>query len=73
MAKDYHQKLVLVGCGGIMDGASALAKMNAGADLLQVYTGFIYGGPHFARHLLEYLGEYYYSGRTELISPVVLD
>jgi dihydroorotate dehydrogenase len=55
ISKDYGKKLVLIGSGGIMDGTSALAKLNAGADLLQVYTGFIYGGPHFVKNLLAYL------------------
>ena len=55
IAKDYGGKLILVGSGGIMDGTQALAKLNAGADLLQVYTGFIYGGPYFVFRLLRYL------------------
>jgi dihydroorotate dehydrogenase len=39
----------LIGVGGVMDGAGARAKLEAGADLVQAYTGFIYGGPRFAR------------------------
>ncbi len=39
----------LIGVGGVMDGAAARAKIEAGADLVQAYTGFIYGGPSFAR------------------------
>ncbi len=35
----------LVGVGGIVSGSDALAKRQAGADLVQVYTGFIYQGP----------------------------
>lgn len=61
IAKDYGKKLVLVGSGGIMDGASALAKLSAGANLLQVYTGFVYNGPSFVRHLLRYLRLYHFS------------
>lgn len=60
VAKDYGEKLVLIGSGGIMDGGKALAKLNAGADLLQVYTGFIYGGPNFINGILNYLKAYYY-------------
>jgi dihydroorotate dehydrogenase len=47
---------VLIGVGGIMDAASAAAKLAAGADLLQVYTGLIYGGPGFVRDLLRGIG-----------------
>ena len=35
----------IVGVGGVMGGADARAKIAAGADLVQVYTGFIYKGP----------------------------
>ena len=35
----------IIGVGGVMDGASARAKVAAGADLVQVYTGLIYKGP----------------------------
>ncbi len=43
---------VLIGVGGIMDPEGARAKLAAGADLVQVYTGLIYGGPDFVRQLL---------------------
>jgi len=43
----------LVGVGGIDSVQSAQAKLDAGADLIQVYTGFIYGGPGFAGRLGE--------------------
>jgi dihydroorotate dehydrogenase len=46
---------VLIGVGGVMDPAGAAAKLKAGADLIQVYTGLIYGGPGFVRHLLRRL------------------
>jgi len=39
-----------------MDGASAQEKLDAGATLLQVYTGMIYRGPFFARALDRALG-----------------
>lgn len=45
----------LVGVGGIMSGADARAKLDAGADLIQVYTGFVYGGAGFPRRVLKAL------------------
>jgi len=42
-------KLPLIGCGGIMNPADAGRLMNAGAHLVQLYTGMIYRGPFFAR------------------------
>ncbi|WP_285834457.1 quinone-dependent dihydroorotate dehydrogenase [Kangiella sp. TOML190] len=38
-------KIPVIGVGGIHDGQSALDKINAGAALVQVYSGFIYHGP----------------------------
>ena len=35
----------IIGVGGVMSGADAQAKVAAGADLVQIYTGFIYQGP----------------------------
>jgi dihydroorotate dehydrogenase len=35
----------IIGAGGVMSGADARAKIDAGADLVQVYTGLIYKGP----------------------------
>ncbi|KNZ31496.1 MAG: dihydroorotate dehydrogenase [Methylibium sp. NZG] len=35
----------IIGVGGVMSAADALAKRAAGADLVQIYTGFIYQGP----------------------------
>lgn len=35
----------IIGVGGVMSGADAVAKREAGADLVQIYTGFIYRGP----------------------------
>lgn len=38
-------RVPLIGVGGILSGADARAKREAGASLVQVYTGFIYRGP----------------------------
>jgi len=38
-------RMPIIGVGGITDGASAAEKVRAGADLVQVYSGFIYRGP----------------------------
>ena len=38
-------RVPLVGVGGILSGADARGKIEAGASLVQVYTGFIYRGP----------------------------
>jgi dihydroorotate dehydrogenase len=35
----------IIGVGGVLSGANARAKLDAGADLVQIYTGLIYRGP----------------------------
>jgi dihydroorotate dehydrogenase len=35
----------IIGVGGVMSGADAVSKIEAGADLVQIYTGLIYKGP----------------------------
>jgi len=39
----------IIGVGGVASGADAVAKLDAGADLVQIYTGFIYRGPPLVR------------------------
>ena len=45
-----HQRLQgripLIGVGGILDGSDATEKLDAGASLVQIYSGLIYRGPH---------------------------
>ena len=38
-------KLPLIGVGGIDSGEAALAKIEAGASLIQLYTGLVFEGP----------------------------
>jgi dihydroorotate dehydrogenase len=40
--------LTLISVGGIMDGADARERLDAGATLVQAYTGLVYGGPAWA-------------------------
>jgi dihydroorotate dehydrogenase len=44
-------RLPIIGVGGIVDVESAAAKLDAGATLVQIYTGMIYRGPFFAADL----------------------
>jgi dihydroorotate dehydrogenase len=45
LAKALDGALPVIGVGGIMSGADAKEKIDAGAALVQVYTGLIYRGP----------------------------
>lgn len=46
-------RLPIIGVGGVFSAEDAFAKLAAGASLVQAYTGFVYGGPDFARDINE--------------------
>jgi dihydroorotate dehydrogenase len=47
--------LPIIGVGGVMSGADAQAKIDAGADLVQLYTGLIYRGPELVHECADAL------------------
>ncbi len=48
-------RIPIIASGGIFNGADAQAKINAGAALLQVWTGFIYEGPSIVKNICQSL------------------
>ncbi len=44
-------RLTLIGCGGVQTGSDVLAKIRAGASLVQLYTAFAYAGPGLVARL----------------------
>lgn len=46
-------EMPIIGVGGIFSAEDAFEKFAAGASLVQAYTGFVYGGPSFARQVNE--------------------
>jgi dihydroorotate dehydrogenase len=46
-------KIPIIASGGIFDGESAREKLEAGAQLLQIYTGYIYRGPGLLREIMD--------------------
>ena len=44
-AQALANEIPIIGVGGITSAASAKAKIDAGAALVQIYTGMIYRGP----------------------------
>lgn len=51
LADSLGSKIPIIGVGGIMSVADAQDKLNAGASLVQVYTGLIYQGPQLIKQL----------------------
>jgi len=51
LAKKSNKAFPIIGVGGIHSPDDALEKLEAGADLLQLYTGFIYEGPSLVKRI----------------------
>ena len=57
IARATNGRLPIIGVGGITDQASAAEKLDAGATLVQVYSGMIYRGPFFGAALARALSD----------------
>jgi dihydroorotate dehydrogenase len=55
LAAALGSELPIIGVGGIMGGEDAVAKIKAGASLVQFYSGFIYRGPELVGEVAEAL------------------
>ena len=51
LRKKLGQDFPIIGVGGIMNAEDALEKIKCGADLVQLYTGFIYEGPSLIKKI----------------------
>ena len=51
LSKKSNKSFSIIGVGGISSANDAIEKLNAGADLVQIYTGFIYKGPSLAKNI----------------------
>jgi len=57
LRKELGKEYPIIGVGGIMTPEDAIEKLKAGADLIQIYTGFIYEGPGFIKRINKVLLE----------------
>ena len=53
LSRRLGNEIPLIGVGGVMDGKAARAKLEAGAQLVQLYTGLIYRGPALVKETIE--------------------
>ena len=51
LSEKSEKSFPIIGVGGIHSAEDALEKIEAGADLVQVYTGFIYEGPRLVKRI----------------------
>jgi dihydroorotate dehydrogenase len=52
----HDSRIAIISVGGITTADDARARLRAGADLVQAYTGFVYGGPMWPRRIVAGLG-----------------
>jgi dihydroorotate dehydrogenase len=55
LSEKSNQSFPIIGVGGIHSAADALEKLEAGASLVQIYTGFVYEGPGLVKQILKKL------------------
>lgn len=53
MARRLGEQMPLIGVGGIVEGVDATAKRDAGASLVQLYSGLVYRGPVLVRECVD--------------------
>ncbi|WP_336288558.1 quinone-dependent dihydroorotate dehydrogenase [Bartonella sp. CB60] len=53
MRQKLGKEIAIIGVGGINDARTALEKVKAGADLIQIYSGMVYEGPDLAVTILK--------------------
>ena len=58
MRKLLGPEVAIIGVGGVDSTETALEKIRAGADLVQLYTGMIYGGPSLPGRIVEGLAQF---------------
>ena len=51
LVDNSNKSFPIIGVGGIHSEQDALEKLKAGADLVQIYTGFIYEGPSLIKRI----------------------
>lgn len=69
--KNSANKFKIIGVGGIFSGSDAYDKIKAGASLLQIATGFIYGGPGSIKKINKNLDKLLIKNNFKHISQVV--
>ncbi len=70
MRQRLDRKFPIIGVGGVDDSETAIAKIEAGADLVQLYTGLVFKGPGLPAKILRGLSAYLDSNNLVSISEV---
>lgn len=63
----FRGRKVIVGVGGLFEGQDVLEMLRSGASLVQLYTGFIYGGPATVSRMHRYLATQFQSRQESVL------
>lgn len=55
LRKNLGNNFTIIGCGGILTPFDAYETINSGANLIQIYSGFIFKGPKIINEILSYI------------------
>ncbi|MCX8505958.1 MAG: quinone-dependent dihydroorotate dehydrogenase [Alphaproteobacteria bacterium] len=69
--QDYGSEFLFIGVGGIFTAADIMAKMLAGASIVQAYTGFTYYGPNFIPKLEQDLTQLLAKNGFHVITEII--
>jgi dihydroorotate dehydrogenase len=64
-------RIPIIGVGGIDSGESALEKIRAGANLVQIYTGYVYQGPMLPYIINQYIDNYLRKNKISSIAEII--
>ncbi len=64
-------RIPIIGVGGIDSGEKALQMLEAGANLLQIYTGYIYEGPFLPSQINSYLNDHLKKNKITNIAEII--
>lgn len=62
LVREWHRlcpTIPVIALGGIHSGADAIEKLQAGASLVQLYTGLIYRGPHLISEIAKRIATFF--------------
>ena len=69
--RELYGKIPIIGCGGILTGEQAYEKICLGANLIQIYSGFVLKGPIIINEINQYLLDKIKEEKVESISELV--
>ena len=64
-------RLAILGVGGILTAEDAWEKLAAGASAVEIYTGFVYGGPSAAGEMVRGLGRLLSERKVSALRAVI--